>query len=847
MFRLLLRLFGYFLVGHLAAAGEAGRIRGENGEISLTVAVPLTNDGVLVPDPGWMQMASALLAIDHFNEKNPSVVPQLAELSDCPIKIVNITVIDTGTNSHRAMKSLFQKALIAGAEVDAIAGPYNEQPALELSTLATGMEAPMVAFRGLDHNLVLPDKHPFYSQVNPDVYGEIEFLAEFLRHTNRTDYIAILYTNEDSMLQRTEMLQIVLKEKLNCDQVKAYSYLSIGKTPEGEERGIHEAVKMIAQTGYRTVVLLTTTPDLDIPTVGAAALEYGLDQGKHFWIIPGGLDPTGTPGRDSALSTYGRQPEGGFLRGAAYLYIFEGFNINPEDPFARAMERQNASFVQRLRDLNPIANYSGKVFCNPNNVAKEDSSIVSMQWCEPTDDFFQTRPHLSERVSFAYDATMAIGIGACLAISSKNNTTSMTGEEHVDGIQSADFMGASGRVKFRNRPGTPGSRDSLSVYYGVLNLLPYGADGPETVPTSFLYPGTQEWTEIQPYVYSDGTTSPPRLLRSVPEQNYLDPAVRAVGLTLMSIALFVVSASVVWVGANRTHRVVVAAQPPFLYVLCLGSALSALVILTQSFDESYGWDEEMLDSACVATPWLIYMGILVTYSALFSKLWRVNKVLQFKRARINMRQVVWPALLLLQSAVVILSVWTATGDFGWVREVIDEVSGETIGHCTGTDSMVFLAPVAALCAISTMLTCIMAWQTSDVDDMYSESKWIFSLVLVQMQVMVVGAPVVTILQTLSTNGRYIGLSLIVWTYPMSTMGLIMAPKMLALYRERVGLNERSTRGSAGGTRVTGVAITPHVQSHRVSITVAGSSTGAAGLGDSHPGAVSPRVHMVTIK
>ena len=84
--------------------------------------------------------------------------------------------------------------------------------------------------------------------------------------------------------------------------------------------------------------------------------------------------------------------------------------------------------------------------------------------------------------------------------------------------------------------------------------------------------------------------------------------------------------------------------------------------------------------------------------------------------------------------IVLLSIWTAISDFGWVRREIDVLSGESIGHCTGCYVYAFLVPVCILSIIPTLLTCVMAWKTCDVDDMYSESKWIFTLVLVQLQV-----------------------------------------------------------------------------------------------------------------
>jgi hypothetical protein len=63
----------------------------------------------------------------------------------------------------------------------------------------------------------------------------------------------------------------------------------------------------------------------------------------------------------------------------------------------------------------------------------------------------------------------------------------------------------------------------------------------------------------------------------------------------------------------------------------------------------------------------------------------------------------------------------------------------------------------------------MAWKTRDVDESYSESKWIFALILVHFQVLLVAMPLIVILEDSSGDGRYIGWALILWTIPMSTM------------------------------------------------------------------------------
>jgi len=250
-----------------------------------------------------------------------------------------------------------------------------------------------------------------------------------------------------------------------------------------------------------------------------------------------------------------------------------------------------------------------------------------------------------------------------------------------------------------------------------------------------------------------------------------------------------------------------AAQPVFLYVLCFGSIVHSMTILVISYDESYGWDEQQLSRACMAIPWLFCIGHIITYGTLFSKLWRVNRVLQFSRRRVGIRHVLWPSALLFAAAVLILSLWTALDSLQWERTFIDDSTGESIGRCKSENIAAFVTPLVVIMIIPTCLTAYMAWKTRDVDDAYSESIWIFVLVLVQLEVILFAAPLIVILEDLSTTGNYIGLVLISWTFPMSTLLLIMIPKYIAFYRAVHGIDHRDERrgDATGGVRVTGMS------------------------------------------
>lgn len=72
-------------------------------------------------------------------------------------------------------------------------------------------------------------------------------------------------------------------------------------------------------------------------------------------------------------------------------------------------------------------------------------------------------------------------------------------------------------------------------------------------------------------------------------------------------------------------------------------------------------------------------------------------------------------------------------------------------------------------------------------------------------------PLVAVLRDEDTTGRYFGVTLLLWTFPASTLGLLMLPKIIAHWKDTHGRDKaRPTRGSvaagggAGAVHVSGV-------------------------------------------
>jgi hypothetical protein len=725
-------------------------------------------------NPGFTQMSAALLAMEVFNARNASVVPELGGpvFQDCDLQmdIENSLVFDTQSYGHQAAQSFSNQVKLPCAMV----GASNDIPAQELSVLATSHKIPFTVSRAFNLRVISDDHSPYSSQIFPYLPDSARNLVDYLLLRGRTDYIATVYALTDTGTQRSETISLLLGESEIVHAMLAFASPNY-QSFQSSVRSAMSALEQVKNTGFRTIILSMEFAHDELPLIADAAEELGLNNGKYMWIIFGEAEP-GVFHTNNANVTK-------LLRGSARL---SPIGVEGHLPTS-AWSEQGSSLVDKANTANPLEpGETGYFFAEP--------------------DYFQTYgPQYGDDLMF--DAVMATAMGACLAGHDSGNTSGLA---HVKGIRSVDFQGASGQVKFERGSDGLGARETSTIVWGVynFNLLSTTEEGflSESL-TDISFNGT--WSKLDEFVYADGTTIPPELLRDLPDQNYLTAAFRSVGLTLMGITMSGAVATIVWVYLHREHRVLRAAQPPFLYMLALGSAVSVSTILVISFDESTGRTEEQLSSSCMAIPWLISLGHILTYGALFSKLWRVNKVLQFSRRTITTRQVVWPFAILAFVKVMILSLWTALDSLHWIRVEVNTRTGESIGECKSEHMAAFLGTLVTVMLIPTVLTAYMAWKTKDIDEAYSESKWIFMMIIFQIEIIFVAVPTIFVLRESSAEGKYIGFAILLWSFPSSTLGFIILPKVVAYYRALRGHDLQPKRGVAiGSVQVTGLTSVP---------------------------------------
>mmetsp|Transcript_37639 Transcript_37639/g.78097 ORF Transcript_37639/g.78097 Transcript_37639/m.78097 type:complete len:866 (-) Transcript_37639:1504-4101(-) len=807
-----------FLLVFLHQPTSSVAMVGGDGRCPLFVFAPFTEDGKQIEgflpysniSLGFSHMAAALLATQHFNARDTNIIPELAELEGCNVQLEITKVFDTGYTSHQSARQVMNHLLLAvdsntssplgpngeQREVCSFVGPSNDIPARDLSSIAYASDIPLVSTwrEGIVRDSGGRDM--MTASVYPDLMEFAAIISSYLIFQERTDYVAILYPFSDLGFQKRGSIGVMLDFNnvrwISTEYVVDYDESTLLQNVGAaggllEARTIRRAVERIKEAGYRTVLIIMEDSDLMLTQIADAVEEMGMNSGDHFFML---YDPVSED--ELTLSTNVSK----LLEGACYVLPLSR-DMTASAPFDDAVLKswgqQDKNFPRKLNELNPInENEPGFMFAQ--------------------DDFFQniTIQEWPEYGSaFMYDAVLAVGFGACQA--RREADGSVQGIPHIRAIRKTKFHGWSGFVLFgREALNRGGVRRGGTVNWTVVNFIPGSISVPHvyfpTDPVNFDFSNIT-WSKngYFEYFYAGNRSSAPLPLRTPGNQNYLRSQLRAIGLTLMGISILAAICFGVWVFATRTHRIVRASQPSFLYVICIGTILQSSTVVTISFDEGAGWSENGLTKLCNFLPWLFTVGFVVVVGALYVKVWRVHKTLQFSRRKVQLSHIAAPMALLVLATIVILAFQSAFAPLEWQRDV-DEITADSNGGCSssGADIKTWLIPLMAVAMTAVGLLAYAAHKTRDVDEAYSESSWIFGLLCVQFELILISIPIILRLHETNSNSTYLVLVVLILSFPVSCLGLLFGPKMHAYYDDILGIDRTKKRGTLAGVRVTGV-------------------------------------------
>jgi len=242
------------------------------------------------------------------------------------------------------------------------------------------------------------------------------------------------------------------------------------------------------------------------------------------------------------------------------------------------------------------------------------------------------------------------------------------------------------------------------------------------------------------------------------------------------------------------------AQPPFL-----NSHHNRSSIIPLSIDDKYA-SEQGSDVACMATPWLFFLGFAFTFAALFSKTWRVNKLFHstsFRRMKVTAFDVMMPLFILLFVNVTVLSLWSGLAPLKYMREVsrlnaFRQVV-ETKGQCYSEGSIPYIVVLTIVNIGGLVVAAYQAYCARNIAVEFAESAYIARAIALFLLACLYGMPVLAITWD-EPSARYFVMMAVIFVCSMSVLLCIFVPKVL--YRRR------AKRKMPGGVcRVSGLEST----------------------------------------
>jgi hypothetical protein len=266
-------------------------------------------------------------------------------------------------------------------------------------------------------------------------------------------------------------------------------------------------------------------------------------------------------------------------------------------------------------------------------------------------------------------------------------------------------------------------------------------------------------------------------------------SIRAVGLSLMAIAVALALCYAVWVYLNKTKKMVKTMQPIFLVTICIGVGVMALGIVPLSIDDGIA-STRGCDIACVSVPWLLSLGFTIAFSALFSKLWRINKLFHnpsFRRVKVTEKDVLAPFATLFTLNFAVLLTWTLIDPVYWSRNQVGGEQWNTFGSCKigGTAGKTSFALIAAFNVGALFLACYQAYKARNISDDFSEGKNVGFAVFSWVQVLMVGIPVLFLIDEDNPTAKYFLQVVLLFVLCISMLSLIFVPIMVQLRRRRM--------------------------------------------------------------
>lgn len=256
-------------------------------------------------------------------------------------------------------------------------------------------------------------------------------------------------------------------------------------------------------------------------------------------------------------------------------------------------------------------------------------------------------------------------------------------------------------------------------------------------------------------------------------------SIRYVGWGLAFVALVLAASMTIWVFHHRNLQTVRTLQPSFLVMISLGVFVMALSLIPLGIDDEIVSDD-WCDVSCMSVPWFLSLGFTSAMSALFSKLWRINRLFKaaFRRVNLKVRNVMGPFTILLSLNCATLLFWTLLSPLRWQRKFINGKPWNSYGTCESnneTIGTIMTSIVVAINALSLFFACYFAFLARNLGEEFAESKSVGLALFCWVQLVVVTGPMLFLIDSDNPAARYFLQSGVIFAVCVSMLCFIFGP------------------------------------------------------------------------
>jgi ABC-type branched-subunit amino acid transport system substrate-binding protein len=305
--------------------------------------------------------------------------------------------------------------------------------------------------------------------------------------------------------------------------------------------------------------------------------------------------------------------------------------------------------------------------------------------------------------------------------------------------------------------------------------------------------------------------------------NYLSSGLLALGYSLVALQGVFSFICIFWTLYFAKRSIVKTSQPVFLIMIALGCFMIVLSIIPTGIQGGYRYvkddntgleTEELndsiprLDAACMAWPWVYFLGFSLTFASLFAKLWRIKKVFssaeKFRRTVVSAKDVFYIIVIIVGLNVTFLLIWQFVAPLQWHRKVLGTAFGfatESVGECRPKNNWGwYLAiPPLAFEIIVLLYSLFISYQTRKVPSGLAERKWILFSVGAIFELALLGVPILVISRDNSSTYYFVRAA-ILFLQGFTVSVLIFVPKILMLHFSAGAKASSNSRFSRNPTR-----------------------------------------------